>query len=225
MLFITHNLPLVRSIAQRVLVMSQGVIVEEGDTGQVLTDPRDPYTRQLLADTPSLEAAASEAGLGGRLRTSPVTDAPARGPAPGHPDRHGGPADAVRPALPRQPGHPGAGAVLAGGIRGGVRRGLQRQPAVLTGPGVVPDRAAALAHRRVRQRGRVRLGHPHLRPLPSAGRLPHGAVREDALLSGRTSCTASRSGSPPTSTRRTTAGRRTGSATGSGPPGITTCPR
>jgi peptide/nickel transport system ATP-binding protein len=65
MLFITHNLPLVRSIAQRVLVMSQGAIVEEGDTGQVLTDPRDPYTRQLLANTPSLEAAASEAGLGG----------------------------------------------------------------------------------------------------------------------------------------------------------------
>jgi hypothetical protein len=31
----------------------------------VLTDPRDPYTRQLLANTPSLEAAASEAGLGG----------------------------------------------------------------------------------------------------------------------------------------------------------------
>jgi len=65
MLFITHNLPLVRSIAQRVLVMSQGAIVEEGDTGQVLTDPRDPYTRQLLANTPSLEAAASEASLGG----------------------------------------------------------------------------------------------------------------------------------------------------------------
>jgi peptide/nickel transport system ATP-binding protein len=65
MLFITHNLPLVRSIAQRVLVMSQGAIVEEGDTGQVLTDPRDPYTRQLLANTPSLEVAAAEAGLGG----------------------------------------------------------------------------------------------------------------------------------------------------------------
>jgi peptide/nickel transport system ATP-binding protein len=65
MLFITHNLPLVRSIAQRVLVMNQGVIVEEGDTGQVLTEPRDPYTRQLLADTPSLEVAVSEAGLGG----------------------------------------------------------------------------------------------------------------------------------------------------------------
>jgi peptide/nickel transport system ATP-binding protein len=64
MLFITHNLPLVRSIAQRVAVLSQGNIVELGETGQVLTDPQQPYTRQLLADTPSLETAASEAGAG-----------------------------------------------------------------------------------------------------------------------------------------------------------------
>jgi len=64
MLFITHNLPLVRSIAQRVAVLSQGSIVELGDTGQVLTDPRQPYTRQLLADTPSLETATAEAGHG-----------------------------------------------------------------------------------------------------------------------------------------------------------------
>ena len=64
MLFITHNLPLVRSIAQRVAVLSQGHIVELGETGQVLTDPQQAYTRQLLADTPSLETAASEAGAG-----------------------------------------------------------------------------------------------------------------------------------------------------------------
>jgi peptide/nickel transport system ATP-binding protein len=64
MLFITHNLPLVRSIAQRVAVLSQGRIVELGETGQVLTDPRQDYTRQLLADTPSLETASSEAGAG-----------------------------------------------------------------------------------------------------------------------------------------------------------------
>jgi peptide/nickel transport system ATP-binding protein len=63
MLFITHNLPLVRSIAQRVAVLSQGNIVELGETAQVLTDPQAPYTRQLLADTPSLETAA-EAGAG-----------------------------------------------------------------------------------------------------------------------------------------------------------------
>jgi peptide/nickel transport system ATP-binding protein len=64
MLFITHNLPLVRSIAQRVAVLNQGSIVELGDTGRVLTDPQQPYTRQLLSDTPSLETAAAEAGAG-----------------------------------------------------------------------------------------------------------------------------------------------------------------
>ncbi len=64
MLFITHNLPLVRSVAQRVVVLSQGSIVEQGDVTQVLTNPGQAYTRQLLSDTPSLETAASDAGLG-----------------------------------------------------------------------------------------------------------------------------------------------------------------
>ena len=64
MLFITHNLPLVRSIAQRVAVLSQGSIVEHGDVKQVLTNPGQPYTRQLLSDTPSLETATSEVGIG-----------------------------------------------------------------------------------------------------------------------------------------------------------------
>ena len=64
MLFITHNLPLVRSIAQRVAVLSQGSIVEHGDVKNVLTNPGQPYTRQLLSDTPSLETATSEAGIG-----------------------------------------------------------------------------------------------------------------------------------------------------------------
>jgi peptide/nickel transport system ATP-binding protein len=63
MLFITHNLPLVRSIAQRVAVLSRGSIVELGETGQVLTDPQQPYTRELLSDTPSLEMASSEVGV------------------------------------------------------------------------------------------------------------------------------------------------------------------
>ncbi|HEX5260793.1 MAG TPA: ABC transporter ATP-binding protein [Gaiellales bacterium] len=59
MLFVTHNLPLVRSIAQRVAVMSDGRIVELGAVDQVLMDPSDDYTRRLLADTPSLEAVQS----------------------------------------------------------------------------------------------------------------------------------------------------------------------
>ena len=56
MLFVTHNLPLVRSIAQRVAVMNQGRIVELGSVDSVLLSPTDDYTKALLADTPSLEA-------------------------------------------------------------------------------------------------------------------------------------------------------------------------
>jgi peptide/nickel transport system ATP-binding protein len=64
MLFVTHNLPLVRSISQRVAVMSGGTIVEIGDVGQVLTDSNHPYTQQLLSDTPSLEGATADVGPG-----------------------------------------------------------------------------------------------------------------------------------------------------------------
>jgi peptide/nickel transport system ATP-binding protein len=59
MLFVTHNLPLVRSIAQRVAVMSEGRIVELGTVEHVLQDPSAEYTKRLLADTPSLETATA----------------------------------------------------------------------------------------------------------------------------------------------------------------------
>jgi peptide/nickel transport system ATP-binding protein len=61
MLFVTHNLPLVRSIAQRVAVMSEGRIVELGSVEQILESPVNPYTKRLLSDTPSLEVALSAA--------------------------------------------------------------------------------------------------------------------------------------------------------------------
>jgi peptide/nickel transport system ATP-binding protein len=78
MLFITHNLPLVRSVAQRVAVLSQGRIVELGDVGQVLADPGQPYTRQLLSDTPSLETAIADVGLGDVALGEPPADASGR---------------------------------------------------------------------------------------------------------------------------------------------------
>jgi peptide/nickel transport system ATP-binding protein len=56
LLFVTHNIPLVRSVAQRVAVMRHGSIVELGGSEQVLLDPTDEYTRRLLADSPQLEA-------------------------------------------------------------------------------------------------------------------------------------------------------------------------
>ncbi len=54
MLFVTHNLPLVRSIAQRVAVMADGQIVELGTAADTLSNPQQEYTKRLLADTPSI---------------------------------------------------------------------------------------------------------------------------------------------------------------------------
>jgi peptide/nickel transport system ATP-binding protein len=48
MLFITHELPLLRHVASRVAVMYAGQFVELGSTEQVIFDPRQPYTRALM---------------------------------------------------------------------------------------------------------------------------------------------------------------------------------
>jgi peptide/nickel transport system ATP-binding protein len=53
MLFISHNLAVVRYVSDVVAVMYLGRIVEAGPAEQVLTDPRHPYTRDLLAAAPS----------------------------------------------------------------------------------------------------------------------------------------------------------------------------
>jgi len=54
MLFVTHNLPLVRSIADRTAVMADGRILEVGATERVLSEPEHEYTKRLLADTPRI---------------------------------------------------------------------------------------------------------------------------------------------------------------------------
>jgi peptide/nickel transport system ATP-binding protein len=58
MLFVTHHLPLVRSLAQEVVVMNEGVIVEAGGVDAVLADPQAEYTKNLLADTPDVDRRA-----------------------------------------------------------------------------------------------------------------------------------------------------------------------
>jgi peptide/nickel transport system ATP-binding protein len=55
-LFITHNLSVVAYLADRVAVMYLGRIVEEGPVGEVLEQPRHPYTRALLSAVPTVEA-------------------------------------------------------------------------------------------------------------------------------------------------------------------------
>jgi ABC-type dipeptide/oligopeptide/nickel transport system ATPase component len=52
LLFVTHDLAVVRSIADRIYVMNQGQIVEEGPTEQVFRWPRSPYTASLLSAIP-----------------------------------------------------------------------------------------------------------------------------------------------------------------------------
>jgi peptide/nickel transport system ATP-binding protein len=63
LLFITHNLALVRTIADRVIVMRRGTIVESGSSERVIGEPEHHYTRRLIADTPTLASAAAAAPL------------------------------------------------------------------------------------------------------------------------------------------------------------------
>jgi peptide/nickel transport system ATP-binding protein len=61
LLFITHDLALIRTIADRVAVMHRGRIVEQGSVDEILTSPSADYTRELLANTPSIEVALGHA--------------------------------------------------------------------------------------------------------------------------------------------------------------------
>jgi microcin C transport system ATP-binding protein len=57
MLFITHDLGIVRKLADRVCVMNQGKIVEQGEVAAVFGAPQHPYTRALLAAEPKPDPA------------------------------------------------------------------------------------------------------------------------------------------------------------------------
>jgi oligopeptide/dipeptide ABC transporter ATP-binding protein len=55
-MMITHNLGVIAEVAQRVIVMYCGQIVEEAPVRAIFHNPLHPYTRQLLASVPRLEA-------------------------------------------------------------------------------------------------------------------------------------------------------------------------
>jgi len=58
-LFISHSMPLVRYLCDRVAVMQHGRLVEIGEATQVCESPRSEYTQQLIAATPELSAIAA----------------------------------------------------------------------------------------------------------------------------------------------------------------------
>ena len=53
-LLVTHNMGVIRAMADKLLVMRDGRMVEYGEAGEVLEHPQAPYTKQLLAAVPRL---------------------------------------------------------------------------------------------------------------------------------------------------------------------------
>jgi oligopeptide/dipeptide ABC transporter ATP-binding protein len=81
LLFVSHNLAVVRQLCERVAVMYLGRLVETGPTAELFRTPRHPYTRMLLDSVPLLEPARERQ----RLARAEV-----RGEAPSAIDRPGG---------------------------------------------------------------------------------------------------------------------------------------
>jgi len=84
-LFITHNLGVVAEIADRVVVMYAGRVVEEGRVGPIFAAPRHPYTRDLLACLPrrAIDDGALASRARRRLKAIPGQVASPTDPLPG----------------------------------------------------------------------------------------------------------------------------------------------
>ena len=60
-LFISHDIAVVRELADRIIVMKDGKIVEEGPAGEVIFHPQHSYTQRLIAAVPTMRSRSSQA--------------------------------------------------------------------------------------------------------------------------------------------------------------------
>ena len=63
LLFVTHDLAVARAVAEEIVVMQDGRVVERGEAARVLAEPEDPYTRALLDAVPRLHSTAGKIDL------------------------------------------------------------------------------------------------------------------------------------------------------------------
>ena len=59
-IFISHDLGVIAEVADRVIIMYSGQVVEEGPMASVLTNPKHPYTRGLIASAPSMTSSLAK---------------------------------------------------------------------------------------------------------------------------------------------------------------------
>ena len=59
-LFVSHDLAVVEQLSDRIAVMKDGVIVEQGTTAEIIQNPKDPYTQKLIAAVPVPDPAEQE---------------------------------------------------------------------------------------------------------------------------------------------------------------------